>query len=349
VTVGQPARRGQELPSFAARGAVGPEPGGGSPLVPVGGAAAGAGAGPVAGGAAGGAPGATTARMVLPKMAPTPTTASTISPRVTTVEVLAGTGGSIQSVPMTATPPTTTTTRTPSPAERSQRAPGTSPPSPRRARSRRGTVLAIGLGVGLGVGLGNGRVDGGSPATLGDLWGGGPAAAAAAKYYFRLHKVEATVPVNPDIKEITAEALKAELAARPEWQSDLGVGDDRDALVAELKKRRLSGFDLIVKIVQLKKEVKDPAPGSRNHQLAVSVRLAVLGTAIPGEKIAFSGEGEAAAEAAVPERRIEDEATLMFKDAIKSAVAQAIDQAVLKLSLPQSAPLNESKRKRKKS
>jgi len=346
VTVGQPARRGQELPSFAARGAVGSEPGGGSPLAPVGGAVAGAGAGPVVSGAAGGAPGATTARMLLPKMAPTPTTASMINPRVTTVEVLAGTGGSIQSVPMTVR---TATTKTPSAAGTSHRTPGASPSPRPRTGSRRGTALVLGLVVGLGVELGNGRVDGGWRAALGDLWGGGLAAAAAPKYYFRLHKVEATVPVNPDIKEITAEALKAELAARPEWQSDLGVGDDRDALVAELKKRRLSGFDLIVKIVQLKKEVKDPAPGARNHQLAVSVRLAVLGTAIPGEKIAFSGEGEAGAEAAVPERRIEDEATLMFKDAIKSAVTQAIDQAVLKLSLPQSAPLNESKRKRKKS
>jgi hypothetical protein len=218
-----------------------------------------------------------------------------------------------------------------------------------RALSRRGTALAVGLTIGLVGGLGTGRLDRGSPTSFGDLWGGRRAVAAAPKYYFQLHKVEASVPVNPDIKEATAEALKAELASRPEWQSDLGVGDDRDALVAELKKRRLSGFDLVVKIVELKKEVKPPAPGSRNHQLAVSVRLAVLGTAIPGEKIAFSGEGDAAAEAAVPERRLEDEATLMYKDAIKSAVDQAIDQAVLKLSLPQSAPLNESKRKRKKS
>ncbi|HEY8924098.1 MAG TPA: hypothetical protein VIU64_06930 [Polyangia bacterium] len=238
-------------------------------------------------------------------------------------------------------------TATPSPTEG---APGPSRTPRSRARRRRGTALAaVGLMAGLAVGLATGRVGGGTSISLGDLWGGGRAMAAAPKYYFQLHKVEAAVPVNPDIKEITAAALKAELASRPEWQSDLGVGDDRDALVAELKKRRLSGFDLVVKIVELKKEVKPPAPGSRNHQLAVSVRLAVLGTAIPGEKIAFSGEGDAAAEAAVPERRLEDEATLMFKDAIKSAVAQAIDQAVLKLSLPQSAPLNESKRKRKKS
>ena len=179
--------------------------------------------------------------------------------------------------------------------------------------------------------------------------GAGLAHAATPKYYFELHKVEAAIPVNPDIKEFTAESLKADLAARPEWQSDLGVGADRSALAAELKKRKLSGFDLVVKIVQMKKEVKDPSPGARNHQLSVSIRLEVLGTAIPGEKIAFSGEGEAGAEAAVPERRLDAEADAMFREAIKSAVQQAIDQAVMKLTMPKSAPMNESKHRHKKS
>jgi len=173
------------------------------------------------------------------------------------------------------------------------------------------------------------------------------ASAAGSKYYFELHKIESTVPVDPDLRAFTGETLKADLAARPAWQSDLGVGSDRAAIVAELKKRKLNGFDLTVKIVRLKKEVKDPAPGSRNPQLSVSVRLEVLGTVIPGDKIAFSGEAEAGADAAVPERRLEDEATAMFKDAIKAAVGQAIDQAVLKLTMPKAAPMNESRRKHK--
>ena len=111
----------------------------------------------------------------------------------------------------------------------------------------------------------------------------------------------------------------------------------------------MKGFDLEVKIVRLKKEVKEPAAGSHNPQLSVSVRLEVLGTVIPGDKIAFSGEAEAGAEAAVPERRLEEEATTMFKDAIKAAVGQALDQAVLKLTTPKAEPMNESRRKHKKS
>jgi len=175
----------------------------------------------------------------------------------------------------------------------------------------------------------------------------GLARAAAPKYYFELHKVESNVPVDPELRDQAGEALKADLASRPGWLSELGVGPDREAVVAALKNKKVKGFDLVVRFVKVKREVKPPAPGSRLNQLSVSIGLAVLGTAIPGDKIAFSGEGDASAEASVPENRMDAEASSMFKEAIKTAIGQALDQAMMKLSLPQSAPMNESKRKRK--
>ena len=175
----------------------------------------------------------------------------------------------------------------------------------------------------------------------------GLARAGASKYYFELHKVEADVPVDPELRDYAGEALKTELASRPGWSGDLGVGGDRDQIVAALKSKKVSGFDLVVRFVKVKREVKPPAPGSRLNQLAVSVGLAVLGTAIPGDKIAFSGEGDASAEASVPDNRMDAEAMSMFKEAIKTAIGQALDQAMMKLSLPKAKPMNESKRKRK--
>jgi hypothetical protein len=51
----------------------------------------------------------------------------------------------------------------------------------------------------------------------------------------------------------------------------------------------------------------------------------------------------------VTERRMDAETKSLIEDAIKDAVKQAVDQAVLKLGTPRAAPLNESKRARKKS
>jgi hypothetical protein len=178
------------------------------------------------------------------------------------------------------------------------------------------------------------------------LVGSGSALAAGPKYYFQLHEVKAGPDIDPALKAYAGEALNAELASRPEWASD--VGAQGDALVAALNRRKLRGFDVTVRIESLKKEVKDPSPGARHKRLGVGVRLTVFGTTIPEEKLAFSGDGEAGLESEVPEKRMEAEGTSLARDAIKDAVKQAVDQAVMKLAIGKSAPLNESKRKKKK-
>jgi hypothetical protein len=173
----------------------------------------------------------------------------------------------------------------------------------------------------------------------------------APKYYFELRGVEAAanVPMDGGTRAFVEEALRQELASRSEWASDVGSTKDRQALFSELERRKLSGFELVVKLTSLKKEARPPAGGGRLQHLVVSVRLALLGTTLPGEKIAFGGDGEASYETDVPASRVDPEGEALSKDAIREALKQAADQAVLKLALPKSEPLNESKKRRKKS
>ncbi|HVU50954.1 MAG TPA: hypothetical protein VHL80_09730 [Polyangia bacterium] len=176
------------------------------------------------------------------------------------------------------------------------------------------------------------------------------AGAPAPKYYFRLGEVKAGPEVGEPLKAYAAEALKAELASRPEWASDVGSfgPSDTEALVAELKKRNLRGFSVVVRFEHLKKDVKEPAPGGRRKRVALDVKLSVFGTTIPEEKLSFSGDGESSVEAEISERGGEAETESLAKDAIKDAIKQAVDQAVMKLSLGKAAPMNESKRGKKK-
>jgi hypothetical protein len=180
-----------------------------------------------------------------------------------------------------------------------------------------------------------------------------PASAAAPKYYFQLQPVKAGPEVDAALKSYTGEALKAELASRPEWASDIGPagaagpGTDRTALVGELKKRNLRGFDVTARIEKLKQEVKDPKPGARNKQLAVEIQLTVFGTTIPDAKLAFSGDGQSGSEAEVSERRLAADTADTTKDVIKDAIKQAVDQAVLKLSIGKPGPMNEKHKKKK--
>ena len=141
--------------------------------------------------------------------------------------------------------------------------------------------------------------------------------------------------------------MKAELASRPEWASDVGT-TETEALVAELKKRNLRGFSVVVRFEHLTKEVKEPSPGARRKRVALNVRLSVFGTTIPEEKLSFSGDGESGVEAEVSDKGMEPETQALAKDAIKDAIKQAVDQAVMKLSVGKAAPLNENKHKKKK-
>jgi hypothetical protein len=178
------------------------------------------------------------------------------------------------------------------------------------------------------------------------------ARAAGPKFYFRLGEVKADPEVEPTLKAYAGEALRADLAARPEWASDVGTGvgtSDTEALVAELKRRNLRGFSVVVRFEHLQKETKEPSPGARRKRVALNVKVSVFGTTIPEEKLAFSGDGESGVEAEVSDKGAEAETQSLAKDAIKDAVKQAVDQAVLKLSIGKSGPMNEGKRgKRKK-
>lgn len=166
------------------------------------------------------------------------------------------------------------------------------------------------------------------------------------KYFFQLRDVKGGPTIDPALKAYAGEALKADLAARPEWASDIAAASP-EALLAELDKRKLRGFNVTVRFEDVHKEVKPPKPGGRFNQLAINVRLTVFGTTVAEEKLAFSGDGEAGLEAEVPEKRIETEGLSLTKDAIKDAVKQAVDQAVLKLSIAQSGPHGGARKKTK--
>ena len=50
---------------------------------------------------------------------------------------------------------------------------------------------------------------------------GAAARAAEPKYYFQIKEVTAGPDVDAAVKTAAADALKAELASRPEWASDI--------------------------------------------------------------------------------------------------------------------------------
>jgi hypothetical protein len=174
-----------------------------------------------------------------------------------------------------------------------------------------------------------------------------PAHAADPKYFFRIKEVTAAADVDAGVKTAATDALKSELASRPEWASDLKA-TDTTALAAELTERKLRGFDVTVRIESFKQEMKDPRPGGRLKQLAVQVKLVIIGATIPDAKFAFEGNGEAGVEAEVSEKRMPADSARASKAALQSAVKQAVEEAVVKLGAkPAAAPTAKKPAKKK--
>jgi hypothetical protein len=170
--------------------------------------------------------------------------------------------------------------------------------------------------------------------------------AAQPRFYFAVVDVKSEVPVDDSVLTMAKEVLAADLAGRPDFTSDLG-GASGPALVDELARRHLKGFDVSMKLVAFTHELQAPRPGGHLKQLAVATKLSVFGTTIGEAKLAFGGDGEATVVAEVIERRLAEETKPIDHDVLVQAVRQAVDQAVGKLGQSASQPFNESKARKR--
>jgi hypothetical protein len=143
---------------------------------------------------------------------------------------------------------------------------------------------------------------------------------------------------------LAKELLAAEISARSEFTQDLGGAEGEAAAAAEMKKRGLRGFQVNLRIATFKQEMRPPAPGRRDKQMAIQVKLGVYGTTYPGGKLNFTGDGEASLMGEFAERRMESDVENLRKTALASALKQAVSTAVTKMS---TATLPDSPRRRK--
>jgi hypothetical protein len=151
------------------------------------------------------------------------------------------------------------------------------------------------------------------------------------KYYFRVTNIECR---NDKIIPLAKELLEAEVAKHPEFTMDLGGKLSEDAQSAELRKHGMQELQVSMRITTLKKEIKPPAPGKRDQQMSIEVKLGVLGYTLPGKKLLFTGDGDASLMGEFSERLKDKEEERFMRTALSSAIKQAVTTAVAKLTTP---------------
>jgi hypothetical protein len=155
------------------------------------------------------------------------------------------------------------------------------------------------------------------------------AASGKPKYYFRISNIEAQ---DHKIIPLAKELLEKEVATRPEFTMDLGNAHSEDAQIAELRRQGMQGFQVSLRITSVKKEIKPPAPGKRDQQISIEVKLAVFGHTLPGNKLLFTGDGDASLMGEFAERLKDKEEERFMRTALASAIKQAVSTAVAKLT-----------------
>lgn len=165
--------------------------------------------------------------------------------------------------------------------------------------------------------------------------------AGGTKHFVHIVQVQGDVP--DETKNLARELLEKELSSREIFTTDLGGGE---ASGSTLKGKGMRGFEVSLRFESVTKDVKEPQPGRRGKQLSLGVKISIFGAEIPTKKMAFSGEGESLQIVEVDERRLEKEAKSLMGEVLADSIRQAVDQAVLKLTLPTNRPLDASRTKR---
>ena len=155
------------------------------------------------------------------------------------------------------------------------------------------------------------------------------AASGKPKYYFKISNI-----ISQDVKiiPVARELLEKEVASRPEFTMDLGDANSEEAQIAEIRKQGMLGFQVSMRIASLKVDIKPPSAGKRDQQMAIDVKLAVFGHTLPGNKLLFTGDGDANLVGEFSERLKDKEEDRFVRTALSSAIKQAVSTAVAKLT-----------------
>jgi len=152
--------------------------------------------------------------------------------------------------------------------------------------------------------------------------------AEEARYYFKISDVHAQ---DRKIIPMAKELLQKDVESRPELTSEPGEGGDEASRLAALKKRGIDAYLVSMRITSVKTEIKPPAPGKSDQQMAVEVKLSIFGHTLPGNKVMFNGDGESSLLGDFSERLRDKEEERFTKTALEGAIKQAVSTGIEKL------------------
>jgi hypothetical protein len=166
------------------------------------------------------------------------------------------------------------------------------------------------------------------------------------KYYVAVMKAMGDPGVPAEILPEARKQLIEALSRRPEVTlAPEGQNTDDPALAADLKKKKMRGLSLSVRVTEFKKTIMPPDEGKKFQVLQAKVSTSLFGATIPNEGLAIGGEGDATVGLEVGKKVLPQDEKEALKQALSEALDRAVNIAMTKLSTPAKVPPKEKHKK----
>jgi len=166
-------------------------------------------------------------------------------------------------------------------------------------------------------------------------------AAPKKKYHFELAAVTAKPEVKPDVAKAATPRVELQVKkafeSHPQLVAKLDGAppkDQADAYRKFLVKKRLSGAFLVtVEVTEASEEIV-PTDKPNTQRLVVRVAVHVLGEAIPGRTMGFTGDGQATIKQEVGKKVRDKDKEFAWDSAAEVAIADAMTTVFKQLAVP---------------
>ena len=160
------------------------------------------------------------------------------------------------------------------------------------------------------------------------------------RYYVQVAGAETAPGVPKELADKAKVVLPELLSKRPEFVASLeGAPTDTDQLRKWLTKKKLRGFNIVVKLTKYAKELAPKPDSTKTQVLKISISLQIFGTGMPDDTMAMTGDGVSAVGLEVGKTVRPKDEQVTTDETLRNALTSAIDDAVRKLQMgPPSKP-----------
>jgi hypothetical protein len=156
------------------------------------------------------------------------------------------------------------------------------------------------------------------------------------RYYLQVTGAETAEGVPKELAEKAKATLADLLGKRPEFVTSLdGAPDmkaDPDGFRKWMTRKKLRAFKVVVKLTKFSRELA-PKPDSKSQVLKVNIALQVLGTGMPDDTMAMTGDGVSQVGLEVGQKVRPKDEQVVTDDTLRNALSSALDDAVRKLAM----------------